>query len=271
MIYILDISYLCSIFAKIQIILIKLYLVTNTIKLNLTRSNVESSYADNNELQDFIKKGVYKYLIPSNVQAAYSITDNIGIILNGFYRYASIESSSIWVPTDSTYRSTILNVDLGLGYFNKIKNNMLFEVYAGAGYGKCDHFHEIYGGGFYYDYHFSSNQLKFFIQPGIGFSKGTKEFAFSAKLVNINFLDVNLYDYYPEYEYIKEAEYIVNNSAYYLIEPALTFRSGGEITKFSLQIISSTKFYGEQLDYSPLTIRLCFNINLTKVLQKKNE
>ena len=89
-------------------------------------------------------------------QAAYAITDNFGVMVNGHLL------NSMKKDTIEEQRSLI---EFGLGYTDRFSDNGIFEIFGGAGVGEvpADYRNSTYDGK-------STAQIKrFFVQPGLGF------------------------------------------------------------------------------------------------------
>ena len=77
-----------------------------------------------NEFQGAVNVGASGF----DPQFSYALTDHIGLMMNGCFSNSdpSIKSSSY--NKHQFY-------EFGAGYFTRDKNNLLFEVYGGAGFG----------------------------------------------------------------------------------------------------------------------------------------
>ena len=135
--------------------------------------------------------------------------------------------------------------EFAVGYFTKIDKYGVFEIYGGLG-----------RNGQHHQYGFDSvtsdlNYTKYFIQPLIGFKKGRIQAGFSFRVSQINYTErtrvggnantVNDYEKFPD------------QSSYTLIEPAFTFRVGGENVKFQFQrqLTSPLTFDKPKWQYTP--------------------
>ena len=201
------------------------------------------------------------------LQLAYAPINHMGIIAN-------IQASPRYYMTE-----------IGAGAFYSKNNFIVTEVYCGLGTGR------LKDSIIYHDFPVMPSDdrylgiditaYKFFIQPNIGVKFSEKiDLSFSAKCT---------YWYYPNYYYnyerwdrtirgsgpnstYKYTEYInVKSGSEITIEPAITFRTGGEYTKFMIQTGISTPIRtgSRNLDpyrYNNAYIRLgvCVNFELFK-------
>lgn len=110
--------------------------------------------------------------------------------------------------------------EIALGYFTPLgKSKGIFEVYGGWGAGGNRHLEE---------FHFNH----FFIQPNIGAHLGAIDIAFSTRFN---------YTVWPKSEILSVKEELY-------IEPAMTFRLGGDKAKFQFQILYSISTLSTYLD-----------------------
>lgn len=107
------------------------------------------------------------------LQSAYAVTDDLGLMLNGSY-------------IASTKNDTIKEVrslgELGLGYSKRFGEMGQFEIFGGAGLGKVPADFR----GTNYDGTQKANLTRFFIQPAIGLSSKIVDFSFASRFVAVN-------------------------------------------------------------------------------------
>ena len=131
--------------------------------------------------------------------------------------------------------------EFAVGYFTKIDRYGVFEIYGGLGRNAQHH-------QFGYDSVTADlNYTKFFIQPVIGYKKGKIEAGFSFRISQINYTKRAGGD--SQYE----ERTLPDQSTYTLIEPAFTFRVGGENVKFQFQrqLSSPLSFDNPKWQYTP--------------------
>ncbi|CAN5488626.1 hypothetical protein BH10BAC1_BH10BAC1_05150 [soil metagenome] len=175
--------------------------------------------------------------------------------------------------------------EIGVGAFYSTKNILVTEVYLGFGTGKLKDSLS------YYDRLLSSSDkflgidittYKFFLQPNLGVRFSEKiDLSFSAKCT---------YWYFPKYHYHYErweyfgtssprlnyTEHVDEKDGYGItIEPAITFRIGGEHTKFMIQTGFSASHETGDLVLSPYRdnyafVRLGVSVNFS-LFKKKEE
>ncbi len=109
-------------------------------------------------------------------QLAYAFTDEIGIMLNGsFVNNTSDSTENFWKH---------IFVELGTGFYTKIKNAGRFETYGGIGYGNAQSAYSSELFKAYTDVNFS----RIFLQPALGMSTKNFDGSIAARFVVINML-----------------------------------------------------------------------------------
>ncbi|MCK5853333.1 hypothetical protein KAH27_09930 [bacterium] len=159
-------------------------------------------------------------------QSAYALTDNIGILANGYYAYSDVgeEYSKGYI------------FEAGAGYFKSLNHLFVFETYGGFGFGNVENRYRIS----YYNNQAISNLdiIKYFVQPSIGLTTRYFDMAISTKFSGLNYLNFS----YPNHENsmpeedLKDLDYIERNSFSLLFEPAATIRLGYKNVKLQYQI-----------------------------------
>jgi hypothetical protein len=167
------------------------------------------------ELQVAVNTGVSGF----DPQASYAITDHIGVMLNG-----SFDNQ----VSDSTNNFHMHNfVEAAPGYYTKIGDYGRFEAFGGAGFGKTQGFYDNALWSDHADAHF----MRFFIQPGIGFSTDFVDGGLSTRVVLVN---LNQND---------------NSSNGLFFEPALTLKLGYRYVKLVSQVGLSICLNSEDLEF----------------------
>jgi hypothetical protein len=190
------------------------------------------------------------------VQAAFSITDNIGIMGNGFVVNRNRE-----LYPDEYGRGHLL--EGGVGTFVPIYHNVIFETYFGAGLGKVENG---------YDTGISSKLSlnRYFLQPSIGYTSDFMDIALSLRLNGLRYNDIQLSgDLYQEDQ--DQIQYISRNPFSIIVEPAVTLRGGWEHVKFQLQVGFSENVTNSDLlqEHLNMNFGLYFTIS-DKYRNKKN-
>jgi hypothetical protein len=163
-----------------------------------------------------------------NVQAAYAVSDHVGITANGMYHYRKTESDN-----SSTEKLNILYAGAGAGYFAPFSSGRgLFQCYGGIGFGGSQdkintapnppevtaRYHDI------------------FIQPGVALIRDNFEMAFDLRCRYVNLTNIHAY-LYDEFEWWNtDFRYYSDTSFYFVnLEPTFTMKVGGEKIKGFLQ------------------------------------
>src|SRR5688572_13485590 len=190
----------------------------------------------------------------NNVQGAYAVTENVGVMVNGSFH------SQDWSVNDGTTQNEIFtarrfNVEGAGGYFKKIGENGSFEAYGGAGFGNVSYDNSFYNPEINLDekHKFSANAMKVFVQPSIGTSGENMEVAFSTRLVALKFSGVNRVGYTDE-ELQMEDLFQIDRPTYIFAEPALTLRYGLPWMKIQSQVLYSAKLNADALNYKPINL-----------------
>lgn len=180
----------------------------------------------------------------NNVQAAYAITDHVGVMLNGYYENGRVNNDNAQYVKTQGFLG-----EAGAGYFTAMPNNMVFEVYGGGGAGavnieeqKRDAADDLI------TERFSANAYKVFIQPTYGyvgkyFEAGlTPRFSF-VKYGNLSNTNYTLQER-QDYTY-----YQLDQPTWVFFEPALTLRGGYKWIKLQVQVGHSFKLNRADLNY----------------------
>ncbi len=177
-----------------------------------------------------------------DVQLAYAITDNIGIIANSSFADQTEDS------TDNFHKHMIL--EGGIGYYDKIGKIGRYELYGGYGSGWIEgRYRDIFG----FDDISKARFNRFFLQPGIGIATGIYDGSFSSRfaLVQMN----------PEGTNFKSGDYQA------FMEPVFTSKIGYKYLKFVFQFGFSVPLGEKELtfDYQPLIMNFGVNLNLGRL------
>lgn len=176
----------------------------------------------------------------TDIQAAYAITDNIGIMANTSFLNQVSDTS------DDFHKHSIY--ELGVGYYGDISDYGRFEIYGGYGGGKLEGYDE---NNIFDDAVTDATFSKLFIQP----SFGLKSKYFDGNLgTRLSMVKIN-YSHNPE---------DIKEGFTPFLEPVLTGRLGIENIKLISQIGLSFPLTEEHsFDYQPIifSIGLHFKIN----------
>jgi hypothetical protein len=188
------------------------------------------------------------------VQAAFSLTDNIGIIGNGFVVDRERE-----ILADDYGRGHI--IEGGAGAFVPLKNNMVFETYAGLGFGKVEN-------GYGYGATSRLNFNRYFLQPSIGYTSDIFDLALSLRLSGLRYNDIHFTGILEQNDQ-DHIQYISRNPFSILIEPAVTLRGGWEYLKFQLQLGYSENITNPDLVQEDLNASIGVYITLSDKFRKR--
>lgn len=219
-----------------NIIIIAIFVMLSSCSPEYIPNMVNSPMLSNQgEFQATIATGTSNF----DVQTAFAITDNIGIMANGSYGNETSDS------TDDYHKH--LFFEGGIGYYDKIGDKGRYEIYGGFGTGSAE--------GYYQNAIFDSQITdarfnRFFVQPGIGISTGIFDGSFSPRFVMVQ-MD-------PEGANFKEGRYNV------FLEPVITSKVGFKYVKFVFQVGVSVPFGEENLnfDYQPFIMNVGLHLNL---------
>lgn len=166
----------------------------------------------------------------ANVQAAYAVSDHVGIMADGMYHGRRIsDEESVNEKLD------MISGEAGVGYFRKFgsQNNLLFQFYTGGGYGTTsdvilypDQPNPEANADFY----------NLFIQPGLAFTSKHFEIAFDLKANYVQLFNINAY-LYDQFEWWNtDSKFRSDTTLNFMnLEPTITFKAGGEKLKLFLQ------------------------------------
>jgi hypothetical protein len=166
--------------------------------------------------------------VTGEVQAAYAITDKIGVAAN--YMHASGGDNSENNFGKGNY------FEGAVGYFKPIRKSGVFEVYGGLGGGGQQHeYQSIYDNDYFGKADLSC--FKIYLQPSYGFTFNWIDIAFSTRLNRVSYtnIDYNIH----ENTYIIDDLESLSVKGHYFIEPAVTLRAGWKNIKAQVQFVYS--------------------------------
>jgi hypothetical protein len=178
------------------------------------------------------------------VQGAFSLTDNIGIMANGFI----VDRERGELFPDEYGRGHL--IEGGAGAFLPLDHNMVFETFFGLGLGKVEHGYET-------GVTSMLNVNRYFLQPSVGYTSDFVDLAISLRFSGLRYNDIHLTGILEEDDQ-EQIQYAVRNPFSLLIEPAVTLRCGWEHVKFQLQVVFSENLKNPDL----LQEHLNFNFGL---------
>lgn len=168
-------------------------------------------------------------------QAAYGIGESIGIMADGVVVFPQDEDNG------NGGRGNL--IDLGVGYFKPLNENLLFDTYAIVGFGKMENhfpgtiteFPNTTGD-------ISANMWRYGVQPSLSYHSGFFSITGSARFVNLTYTNISgslIFENEGQDGKVDQIDYLGRNNANFLIEPAITLRGGFEKAKLQLQYVRS--------------------------------
>ena len=183
-------------------------------------------------------------LSPTNYQAAYAVTDKIGIMANG--RVATTANSSTINGATDSFDSRNSVFEAGIGYYGRTGRNLTYELYGGGGISQVG----FKGTGSSVGRDYDVSGLKFFLQPNIGFTSRGFDIALSTRLSGLQFGAAT-----SNYSAIKLKENELSDlakSTHLFLEPAITLRGGYKYVKLQVQVGASFKLSQAVIPYNGL-------------------
>lgn len=186
-------------------------------------------FKEKNEVRLNASYSFGEYLEAVEVQSAYSVTPQIGIMAS------FIMGNSAPPRPEGNYGNGYL-AEAGAGYFNEAAKNLVLEAYTGIGVGNVKNV---------YDDNSSSaiDFYRLFLQPSISYSSNHFELGFSTRFAFMQWHRVSVFSpNFPLGSYqVYENELRRRN--FFLAEPAFTIRAGLKNVKLQGQIIGSFSYH----------------------------
>jgi hypothetical protein len=214
---------------------------------------------------------------PSNWQAAYAVTNNFAVMVNGQYTWEKTiverPSSKDWGRGDFSWPQGGV-IEAGAGVFKKFTHRnkplVVLDLYLGYGAGGFKMLDEWYYGDSARtgrrDYTVRTSFRKFFIQPGFGMVKKNVEIAFTPRFTFLRYANPyvgsKVSEYYNAWISNREVTYLPDmreavSGSIFLFEPAFTLRAGGPRVKWHFQLTGCAQdvFEGNEY-YFPISITM---------------
>jgi hypothetical protein len=200
------------------------------------------------------------------IQGAYSVTGNLGIMTN-FMSAKGIENSQ-----ESWAKGNYL--DAAVGYYKPLRKSGVYEIYGGIGGSRQHHQYRSETGNPSYSSNAGTADLSFikiFIQPSAGMTFNGFDFAFSTRFNILSFskTDNNIIELYNEYEYNK-LNTVARSKTFLFFEPALTIRGGWKYVKVQLQAATASYINNEHYHFDQYHISIGLNVAIAKRYLKDN-
>jgi hypothetical protein len=194
------------------------------------------------------------------LQAAYSVTDHIGIMAN----FMSAKGGNISDNEDSGKGNYF---DAAIGYFKPIKKSGVFEIYGGIGGSNQRH---QYMKNSYINGTISSTSggfsdlsfTKIFAQPSFGFTFNAVDIAASARICVLTFKSVvnQINGNIDESNTLNN----ISDGSHFFLEPAITIRGGWKYVKLQLQASTASYFNNPDLHFETYHLSIGLHIAIAK-------
>jgi hypothetical protein len=203
------------------------------------------------------EKGEIKVNLTQNdLQAAVAVSDNIGIIANGYYKN---------YEGDNSYRHSGGMGEAGIGYLMN-RENLMIETYIGGGVGKI-HKQEQFTNpdNSTYMANFDANAAKGFIQSNFGLRSKYFDVALTPKFSFVkysNFSSANYTNDKLKDDYLNDNR--LTDPLYVFAEPAITVRGGYKFIKLQAQYGITVNLGGQAIRKTPDFASLGLVIDIAK-------
>ncbi len=191
------------------------------------------------------EKGEVKINVTQNdLQAAIAVSDNIGIMANGYYK--NYDGSS-------NYQHGGGMGELGVGYLLNSEGHLVMENFVGAGLGKV-HKQQQYTNPDNSSYmaSFDANAVKAFIQSNLGYRSKYFDVALTPKFSFVKYSNFSHANYSEEQ--LRE-DYLDRNRLtdplFVFAEPAITVRGGYKFIKLQAQYGVTINVGGQSIRHTP--------------------
>ena len=201
----------------------------------------------------------------NDLQAAYAITDEIGVMVNTSYANHQ--------DTGSSNFNKHAFVELGLGYtffLNKESYEIgdakiIAPMFVGYGMGSASGYYSWAFGSSDFSYYTEGKYSRIFFQPAIGMSHKSIDIFFSLRMTYVNFSTVDYQDNLGGWTTL-----LVDKDYNLYYEPTLTWRVGGEKLKFMNQVgVSAGQFPTTETSFRNRPVVFIVGLQLNTNLLKK--
>ncbi|MBL4715786.1 MAG: hypothetical protein JKX95_04045 [Bacteroidia bacterium] len=202
-----------------------------------------------------------------NFQGAYAVTENIGVMVNGYYDKGGWEAST----SDTTFGTSLTQyttkrslIEGGAGYFKSINDQIVAEVFVGGGLGQSSWDLSGYENGAPVGTPnvYTASYLKIFAQPSVGIKQDIVDFIFTTRFVFLKFS--NIETNYSQSQLVFENLDGIEVPSYLFLEPALTLRVGYKWVKFHMQMGYSAKLTNDDLNTQTLMFNTALHFDIAK-------
>lgn len=194
------------------------------------------------------------------IQAAYSVTDHIGIMAN----FMSAKGGNMSYNTDWGKGNYL---DAAIGYFKPVKEFSVFEIYGGIGGSNQRH---QYSSAYHMNATTSSTSggfsdlsfTKIFVQPSFGFTFNAFDIAASTRICVLTFKSVvnQINGNVDESNTLNN----ISGGSHLFLEPAITIRGGWKYVKLQLQASTASYFNNPNLHFEAYHLSIGLHIAIAK-------
>lgn len=187
-------------------------------------------FREKNEYRLSAALGAGDYSTCTEVQAAYSVTDNIGILTNFMSAKGGEVSENNWAKGNY--------FDGAIGYYKPVNRFGVFEIYGGLGVSNQHHqYIDIYNN--FYNGTSDLSFTKLFVQPSFGLTFKWFDIALSNRFCSLYFnkIDNQINRQDPKFYYLNS---IAQKKNYLFLEPAITIRGGWKYYKMQFQFATAS-------------------------------
>lgn len=210
------------------------------------------------------EKGETKFLLSANnFQAAYALTDKIGIIANGQLAQRSHKGNpnvTVDGKPDVSFAQNNSVIEAGVGYLGKGERNLLYEVYGGGGFSRTHIADLNKNNGVLGE--IEANGLKLFIQPNVGFATKYFDVALSSRFTALQYGTATTI-YSKQYLIDQDLDQLADHTHMFL-EPAITLRGGYKFLKIQAQFGVALKLSSANIPYNSTLGNLGLVIDIGK-------
>jgi hypothetical protein len=202
----------------------------------------------------------------TEVQAAYSFPQNIGIMAN----FMSAKGGQV---TDSTNWAKGNYFEGAIGYYKPIGKFGVFEMYGGLGGSNQHHQYAVNSMFSQYDHSYSGTSdlsfTKLFVQPAFGMALKGFDFAFSTRISRLSFTEIgNQINRQIDESQFVGLNTIAQKKNYLFLEPAFTIRGGWDYIKMQFQFATASYLFNPDINFETYHISIGLYITIAERFRK---
>jgi hypothetical protein len=204
-------------------------------------------FTDKNQANASLGYRIGNYTRGWDIQAAYSITNNVGMTVNYNHfsaRYDEDENAFL-TTNDGHFRGDLF--EFGFGYFRPFADKFVFESYGGVGWGGVKNDFSDYFSHLESEIHYN----RYYLQPAVGLVHKTVNLALSTRICILNYTRFTIEN--NQNQYTMSDLVGLDRNPSWLIEPAFTFRAGGRVAKFQTQVCLSFPVNNYNANFDPFS------------------